>query len=110
MLIPPWGMDSKMLQESVQKDKVRGVFNYYKVLYTFVQHRCRNCSSLSTVFVTFRHGAEEVPSSSSAARPSKPQNFRGTGYKLGETEDSSETVSGLPLQTTPKQVQCINIY
>ena len=50
-----------------------------------------------------RHGAEEVHDETKP--PAKRPTFRGSGYRLGETEtEPSEMVAGAPLQESKKQV------
>jgi len=51
------------------------------------------------------HGAEVVEGETSAAPRRGPPTFRGTGYKLGETEDGPvEKIAGAPVHDEPKQV------
>ena len=56
----------------------------------------------------FRHGAETVEAGGSGpSQPKMSAAFRGTGYRLGDTDEGgSEMVRGLPMaQGGPKQVR-----
>ncbi len=56
-----------------------------------------------------RHGAEEVQAGSSSQRPQGSSAFRGTGYRLGDTEGAPpETVMGLPRHSEqPREVDMV---
>ncbi|XP_050407447.1 NSFL1 cofactor p47 [Patella vulgata] len=51
------------------------------------------------------HGAEAIDKPED--RKSAFSTFRGTGYKLGQTDDDSETVQGGALKTAPRQVDMV---
>ncbi|XP_069131958.1 NSFL1 cofactor p47-like [Argopecten irradians] len=52
------------------------------------------------------HGAEEVDRSEK--KPTKSMAFKGSGYRLGETEDGpADIVQGAPLQSGPRQVDMV---
>ncbi|OWF54902.1 NSFL1 cofactor p47-like [Mizuhopecten yessoensis] len=52
------------------------------------------------------HGAEEVDRSEK--KPLKSMAFKGSGYRLGETEDGpADIVQGAPLQSGPRQVDMV---
>ncbi|XP_060068216.1 NSFL1 cofactor p47-like [Ylistrum balloti] len=52
------------------------------------------------------HGAEEVDRSEKA--PKKSMAFKGSGYRLGETEDGpADIVQGAPIQSSPRQVDMV---
>ncbi|XP_071957050.1 NSFL1 cofactor p47-like [Antedon mediterranea] len=53
------------------------------------------------------HGAEEVSAGSNPIMASKPRNFAGVGYRLGDTEDKpSQTVHGQKLKKEEKEMHC----
>ena len=52
----------------------------------------------------FRHGAEEVGAGTSSESHSNIPVFRGTAYRLGDSEDSSTVVPGFSTNSQPKQV------
>ncbi|XP_033111851.1 uncharacterized protein LOC117112790 [Anneissia japonica] len=53
------------------------------------------------------HGAEEVSSGSDPIQPSKPRNFAGVGYRLGDTEDEpSQTVQGGSVRKEQTDMHC----
>lgn len=51
-----------------------------------------------------RHGAETVEESDQRTAMKKTQ-FRGAGYRLGETEDASEMVAGATSREEPRKVR-----
>ncbi|XP_033753346.1 NSFL1 cofactor p47-like [Pecten maximus] len=52
------------------------------------------------------HGAEEVDRSEK--KPTKSMAFKGSGYRLGETEDGpADIVQGAPLRSGPRQVDMV---
>lgn len=56
------------------------------------------------------HGAEEVSAGASSNQPKQPVVFRGTGYKLGETEGAaapSDVVQGAPLEEQAREIQVV---
>lgn len=56
------------------------------------------------LFVCLRHGAEEAEPEVSE-RPKRQAAFRGSGYRLGETEEEpSELIHGGPVASAPKKV------
>ena len=80
------------------------VYTPYIFLWGYIENYPK--ISYSHFFDMFRHGAEEAESEA-PPRPKRQSAFRGSGYRLGETEEeATEIVHGGPMSAAPKKVIC----
>ena len=68
----------------------------------------KSCKWLSVNLLISRHGAEVVDRSEKGQKLKARPAFKGTGYRLGETEESSDVIAGAPVSEAPKQVNVTN--
>ena len=74
-----------------------------KLLFVMVYHRLKS-SCISFYLVTSSHGAEAAEDEA-PERPKRQSAFRGSGYRLGETEaEMTEVIQGGPMSAGPKKV------